>query len=462
MKKILIAMVLFVFVALPMSVMAMSTLADNDLSTVTGQAGVSIGADITMNVSFGAIAWGDIDGLASVGTSNPLRDAGSVDGGWVGINNLNIQNLRIHMRTDLGMRDQLVAESLGGSMLTYTPGTGGFEADLAGSNGATQETIATASAFLSTLATEQLMTIDVYTSGGTTGYDGKTFVRIGLPTFEITMNDLAVDMGLWTNVHNATLNTDTPGTYQSLGKVYLTNLQVLLDKNNFVDIGTTTAYGSNTTGVLIHVGNQASPDPYSNPDGYLLHLNLDALAWGDADGLSTGLTSGYGGDYTTGAGYVGLKGLNIAMAMDMYIDINVGTATGGGVVDLVTELATIHNMGTFNAVKAGLLASLRANNNILKDDVATILHEAGVISRTSVDIALHGTINIPTIATQAVLANNSALQGVYWANGGSSATGETGQVAGLLGNLYIKDLHVEIVGGVATPAVQSWVSISAH
>ena len=61
MKKILTAIVLFVFVALPMSVMAMTTISDNDLSAVTGQAGVSIGADITMNVSFGTIAWGDSD-----------------------------------------------------------------------------------------------------------------------------------------------------------------------------------------------------------------------------------------------------------------------------------------------------------------------------------------------------------------------------------------------------------------
>ncbi len=66
MKKILTAIVLFAFVVLPMSVMAMTSITEDELSTVTGQAGVSIGADITMNLSLGTVAWGDIDGLAAL------------------------------------------------------------------------------------------------------------------------------------------------------------------------------------------------------------------------------------------------------------------------------------------------------------------------------------------------------------------------------------------------------------
>ena len=66
MKKILTAIVLFALVVLPMSVMAMTSITEDELSTVTGQAGVSIGADLTMNLSLGTVAWGDIDGLAAL------------------------------------------------------------------------------------------------------------------------------------------------------------------------------------------------------------------------------------------------------------------------------------------------------------------------------------------------------------------------------------------------------------
>ncbi len=59
-------------------------------------------------------------------------------------------------------------------------------------------------ALLSVLATEQLLTIDIYTDSANAGYDGKTYVRIGLPTFEITMGDLTLNAGLWTNTTRPT------------------------------------------------------------------------------------------------------------------------------------------------------------------------------------------------------------------------------------------------------------------
>jgi len=484
MKKILIAMVLFVFVALPMSVMAMTAITDNDLSSVTGQAGVSIGADITMNLSFGAVAWGDPDGLDGplVGT----HDVGSNAGGWVGISNLEINNLRIHMRTDLGMRDEYVALHMA-SMVSYTPtAPGSLEADMAGDNGVPQQVKATEAAFLSVLATEQFLTIDVYTTNATNGYDGKTYVRIGLPTFEITIGDLTLEAGLWTNHVTSTLIPDRsgvkpgatgyvatyrsePGTYQRLGQVYVGGLTVLVDKNNFVDIGQSTVYDHKTwgtdtsqftnSGVLIHVGNSGSVTGFDNVDQNLMHVSFTAASWGDLDGLSTGLVGGAGGK-----GFVGITGMDLAVKMDMYIDINVGTATGGGISTLLTELTTIPNMTVFGIVEAGLLAQLQANSPFLKDDIASILHAAGTIGRTSVDIALHGTIGISKMETQVILATNAALNGAYVGTGfGTGLPGaETGQSAGILGNLYIGGLQVEIVGGPSTPAVQSWVSISAH
>ena len=82
MKKILTAIVLFALVVLPMSVMAMTSITEDELSTVTGQAGVSIGADLTMNLSLGTVAWGDIDGLAAC-HSDAAHDVDSADW-WLG------------------------------------------------------------------------------------------------------------------------------------------------------------------------------------------------------------------------------------------------------------------------------------------------------------------------------------------------------------------------------------------
>ena len=82
MKKFSICAILvmfFVFVALPMSVLAMTAIDDNELAEITGQAGVSINVDVTANLSIGTIAWGDSDGFT--GYSNA---------GYVGIEGLNL------------------------------------------------------------------------------------------------------------------------------------------------------------------------------------------------------------------------------------------------------------------------------------------------------------------------------------------------------------------------------------
>jgi hypothetical protein len=86
MKKIFTVLVLGVALMLPLSASAMSQLTDSDLSDVTGQSGVSIIMDITMDIHFDVLAWGDADGIGTV--------AGTT-GGWVGLSNLNINGLRI-------------------------------------------------------------------------------------------------------------------------------------------------------------------------------------------------------------------------------------------------------------------------------------------------------------------------------------------------------------------------------
>ena len=83
MKRVLTFLALML---LPLSVMAMTPVSDSTLSDVTGQAGVNINADLTMNIGIGTVAWGDSSGIdAGFGwTAAPA-------GGYVGVNNLNIQ-----------------------------------------------------------------------------------------------------------------------------------------------------------------------------------------------------------------------------------------------------------------------------------------------------------------------------------------------------------------------------------
>lgn len=70
---------------LPLSVMAMTPVTDSTLSDVTGQAGVDITNDLTMDVSITTLAWGDQDGYA-----------GAASYGWVGISPLNLIDLTIN------------------------------------------------------------------------------------------------------------------------------------------------------------------------------------------------------------------------------------------------------------------------------------------------------------------------------------------------------------------------------
>ena len=91
MKKILKAIALIVCLLLPLSAMSMETIADKDLSSVTGQSGVSINLDTNINLHIDAIAWGDQDGLDTAEASGA---------GWIGVAPLDA-NIRIKLRDDL-------------------------------------------------------------------------------------------------------------------------------------------------------------------------------------------------------------------------------------------------------------------------------------------------------------------------------------------------------------------------
>ena len=94
--KRLVAFVAIIAV-FPLGAFAMKPMEDQDLSHVTGMAGVSFFVDITMNISIGTLAWGDSDGLAP-GPYNPWGI--DTEGGYVGITNFKVTNLSIRPRTD--------------------------------------------------------------------------------------------------------------------------------------------------------------------------------------------------------------------------------------------------------------------------------------------------------------------------------------------------------------------------
>ncbi|MCE5283393.1 MAG: hypothetical protein LLG93_14980, partial [Deltaproteobacteria bacterium] len=98
MKRVLTFLALML---LPLSVMAMTPVSDSTLSDVTGQAGVNINADLQMNIIMNTVAWGDssgVDGYWSGASFTGGAWATTAAGGYVGLNSLNITNLRIKAR----------------------------------------------------------------------------------------------------------------------------------------------------------------------------------------------------------------------------------------------------------------------------------------------------------------------------------------------------------------------------
>lgn len=72
MKNILIVLTMLL---LPLSLWAMTPLNDDELAEVSGQTGVSIFVDITMDIHIDCIAWGDSDGLG--GSWDGYRSGGT-------------------------------------------------------------------------------------------------------------------------------------------------------------------------------------------------------------------------------------------------------------------------------------------------------------------------------------------------------------------------------------------------
>jgi len=355
MKKILTAIVLFVFAVLPMSVMAMQAVSDNELSTMTGQSGVSINLDANINLVLGTVAWGDKDGL----------DDGNTTAGWVGISGLN-SDIRVRLRQDL-INGAFGTNGLGAQALylaeVYSNAGAAFTAQAAtfipAYNAAGFGPCSTAACVLADAANAQTvtgwttfyaaygaystaltnynnfntanpgvlasaysysqqiipLTIDVATdtTGGhaANGTDSVTFVRIGLGSLEITVNSLETKVGLGSD--------PAAGLNQELGSVYMKNVVVWVDGGSYVDIYN--GRGAGTQGVTL--GLSVTLDK----------LSIDTLSWGDADGIvvndPTGAPVPATSNIARKAGYVGLEYLSIA-SLGIYGPVTIDVATDAG------------------------------------------------------------------------------------------------------------------------------------
>ena len=100
MKKIFAIFALAAILMVPMSVLALTTVSDSDLSAVTGQSGVSINLDVTVSLTANVIAWGDTDGIQNIQGygDNMQGDAAYNTTGYIGLDTVSIQGLRLRMR----------------------------------------------------------------------------------------------------------------------------------------------------------------------------------------------------------------------------------------------------------------------------------------------------------------------------------------------------------------------------
>jgi len=184
-------LILMMLLCMPLSLWAMTPVADDELSLVTGQAGVNINADVTMNIAIGTMAWGDASGI-DTGFAQWGWGTADTTAGYVGVTNFNISGLRVAAR----------------------------ENPLDNFNGYTTTML-------------KPITIDV---GSGLSHGGATFVRFGLGSLDIRMNSMTM---------NVALGTAGASLSQVLGTVNIASMIMYINPSSYVDIYTAGGVGVN-------------------------------------------------------------------------------------------------------------------------------------------------------------------------------------------------------------------------
>jgi len=409
MKRVLTILAILL---LPLSVWAMTPVTDSDLSTVTGQAGVSINQDVAMHITMTTMAWGDQDGLGlsgigtGAGTStglNPWNDL--TTGGFIGIKDFDMQ-LRIKART---------TDTYNGyNMLSY-PGARPLTIDVAttGASGYLTSTTTNYDGIGSIVGPQGIGT-------------GVTFVRIGLGAMEIDVNAMSFDVGL-----SARPVSGAPALDQVLGTVSMGAIGIYINPLSYVDIYNNRPAGQ--SGVSF------------NLNMIVDQFNMDYISWGNTGGFVNIDNADLGSAYTpagmvwassTAAGYVGLASLRVGgpITITGTVNIDVGTVDTG-----YYATATGHLTGdadhTLPMVQITFGQGAWTNNGPA--------NTAGVITDWD---ALGLRVNVPSITADVRISPSADLT---TGNGTATATCNT------LGDIYIENFNMNIVKG-------SWVDIFAH
>jgi len=317
MKRVLTILAILL---LPLSVWAMTPVSDSDLSNVTGQAGVNINADLTMNITIGTMAWGDGSGVDTAFQKYGWTST-NTNAGYVGITGFNLTNLRIKARETDGFG---TGYALSGTNFIYTgAGTLGYSTNML-----------------------KPITIDV---GSGALYGGQTFVRFGLGSLQFSLDALTM---------NVALGATGPTINQVLGTANLGPIAVYINPYSFVDIYTAAGVGVNFTfGIIID------------------QFTMTYMSWGDTDGAGTNV--GVGGVTwfaNSTAGYVGLQNLVVGgpIAIGGTVRIDVGTVAPAlgiyaGAVGHAVSVVHISFADNFHLNVAGPITA-----NVRLDSVAAL------------------------------------------------------------------------------------------
>jgi len=410
MKRVLTILAILL---LPLSVWAMTPVNDSDLSNVTGQAGVNINADLTMNISIGTMAWGDNDGITGV----YMPWATVPTGGYIGMTGFNITNLWIRARTDTS--------------------------DIYNS--------------YSTLFLKPI-TIDVATDS-TTGHGvaGTTFVRFGLGALQISMDALQFEIALGSHAATNYIGL-TPTINQSLGVVSLGGIGIWINPWSYVDIfngrvnNTTTAQGV-TFGLNVIID----------------HFTMDYMSWGDPDGLPGGYGSnetppaGFLWVSTSTAGYVGLNNFQLGNNTSPAV-----TITGQVSIDVLSDASALSTYAALPPLMVYMKSAMKASGENPTDEAQV----AAFVAAQSIPIGtpLYALLTQEGLTPESVSvvhisfpADFDVVVNSMWADvqvdstynlGGVVAGGGT-NTNGELGDIYIQGFHLNIEAG-------SWVDIWAH
>lgn len=368
--------VLLLLLLLPLCLVSMNPLSDPDMANISGQSGVTINIDATMNVSFAQVGWGDLDGVPGV----------SSQGGWIGIDSLKMDHLHVWPRTDFALE----SPDFEG---TYDKNGDGGQSDL------------------------QFLTMDLvylpvdpadnndgpFYFDRQSGMSGGMYVvqRTGIPTLNIVLDSMSVNVVTGPFEGNPAVNGYKPHFDQLLGKIYLSGLNVATGKDGVALIWPH-SNGSNASSMFgnLLIGSGVSMELQQVKVDYLL---LDKLAWGDIDGK--------GDIYTPGStpedweksriaqgldneGWVGLKDLAIKN-----IIINGKTSIDVGTV-LANDGSTISDINV-NSKKAFL--SLPAAQNEIYN---TIFDRDGGKTFASITLGDHFTVSMEKLGAWVVLGKS--------------------------------------------------------